>query len=101
MKKARAARLLARMAAIERMERGKVCRLTGRAHYNHQTWRDGRNIVRYVRADQVAALRQAIAGYQRFRKLAEAYADEIIRRTRAERRPSPPARSRRHPGKTG
>src|SRR6056297_828389 len=36
-------RLLERMAAIERMERGKVCQMGGRPHYNHQTWQDGKN----------------------------------------------------------
>ena len=77
-------RLLERMAAIERMERGKVCPMAGRPHYNHQTWQDGRNVVRYVPAEEVASLQQAIDGYNRFRQLAEEYADEIIRRTREE-----------------
>jgi 23S rRNA maturation mini-RNase III len=78
-------RLLERMAAIERMERGKICPMAGRPHYNHQTWQDGRNVVRYVAAQEVAALQQAIDGYNLFRKLAEEFADEIIRRTRQER----------------
>ena len=77
-------RLLERMAAIERMERGKVCPMAGRPHYNHQTWQDGRNVVRYVPAEEVASLQQAIDGYNRFRQLAEEYAGEIIRRTREE-----------------
>jgi len=72
------------MAGIGRMERGTICRMTGRAHYNHQTWRDGRNVVRYVPVDKVASLQTAIDGYALFVKLAEEYADEIIRRTRAE-----------------
>jgi len=78
-------RLLERMAAIERMERGKLCRMTGRPHYNHQTWREGRNEVRYVPRDDVAQLQKDIAGYQLFIKLAEQYADELIRRTRRDR----------------
>jgi len=73
------------MAAIEQMERGKVCPMTGRPHYNHQAWQDGRNIVRYVPAEEVASLQAAIDGYNLFRKLTEEYADEIIRRTRQER----------------
>jgi hypothetical protein len=40
--------------------------MAGRPHYNHQTWQNGRNVVRYVPAE------------------AEEYADEIIRRTRQE-----------------
>lgn len=77
-------RLLERMAAIERMERGKLCQMTGRPQYNHQTWRNGRNEVRYVPADDVEALRKAIEGYQRFIQLAEQYVDEVIRSTRRE-----------------
>ena len=76
--------LLERMAGIERMERGTICRMTGRSHYNHQTWRDGRNVVRYVPGEKAASLQEAIDGYALFTKLAEQYADEIIRRTRAE-----------------
>lgn len=78
-------RLLERMAAIERMERGKLCRMTGRPHYNHQTWRNGRNEVRYVPASEAVALQKAIEGYQLFIKLAERYADEVVRLTRRER----------------
>jgi len=73
------------MGRIERMERGVVCRMAGRPQYNHQMWRDGRNLTRYVRPDDVASLCKAIRGYALFRRLAEQYADQIIRRTRAER----------------
>lgn len=78
-------RLLERMAAVERMERGKLCRMSGRPHYNHQTWREGRNEVRYVPKDEVAELKKDIAGYQLFTKLAEQYAGEVIRASRRER----------------
>ncbi len=78
-------RLLERMAGIERMERGKLCQMGGRPHYNHQTWRNGRNEVRYVSKDEVAELKKDIAGYQQFTKLAEQYADEVIRASRRER----------------
>jgi len=86
-------RLLERMAAIERMERGKLCRMGGRPHYNHQTWQDGKNVVRYVPKDQVEDLEKDIAGYQLFMKLVEQYADEVIRVTRRER--ERPKRTRR------
>lgn len=78
-------RILGRMAAIGRMERGTLCRMTGRPHHNHQTWHNGRNEVRYVPASEVAALQKAIEGYRLFLKLAEQYADEVIRLTRRER----------------
>ena len=77
--------LLERMAGIERMERGKICQMAGRPHYNHQTWQDGLNVVHYVPADEVDELQKAINGYTLFRELAERYAEEIIRATRKER----------------
>lgn len=77
-------KILEQMAAIKRMERGKICRLAGRPHYNHQTWLDGRNVSRYVPAEEVASLQEAIDGYNLFRTLAETYADAVIERTRAE-----------------
>ena len=85
------------MARIERMERGKVCQMTGRTQYNHQTWHDGRNVVRYVPADKAAALREATEGYKLFMKLAEEYANEIIRRTRAESAQTSKAKKRPSP----
>ncbi len=82
--KERLAELLRRMGGIQRMERGKVCRMTGRAHYNHQTWHEGRNVVRYVPREHVAALQEAIEGYRLFMELARQYTDIIIERTRQE-----------------
>lgn len=82
----RAQQLLERIGRIEKMERGKICQMTGRPHYNHQTWHDGRNVVRYVRADELPELREAIAGYNLLMELTQQYADEIIRLTRKERR---------------
>ena len=79
-------RLLERMESIERMERGTLCQMGGRPHYNHQTWRGGRNEVRYVPKSEVAALKKDIAGYQLFIKLAEQYADEVIRASRRARK---------------
>jgi len=78
-------RLLERMANIERMERGKLCQMSGRPHYNHQTWRNGKNLVCYVPKNEVEELEKDIAGYQLFIKLAEEYADEVIRISRRER----------------
>jgi len=58
--------------------------MTGKSYYNHQTWQDGRNIVKYVSADNVKELQEAIKGYELFKQLIEQYADEIIRLTRAQ-----------------
>jgi len=77
-------RLLERMAAIERMERGKLCQMSPRPHYNHQTWREGKNVVRYVPAEQAPFVQEALDGYALFKRLAEEYADEVIKHTRRE-----------------
>jgi len=82
-KKAR--RLLERMAQIREMERGKICQMRGRNHFNHQTWEGGSNVVRYVRREDLEDLQQAINGYARFIELTRQYADEMIRLTRIER----------------
>lgn len=74
--------LLIQMSRIARMERGRLCRLNGRPDFNHQTWQDGRNVVRYVPRDQADEVQRAIEGYRRYMKLAEQYADKIIRKTR-------------------
>jgi hypothetical protein len=87
-----AQRLLEQMAAIREMERGKVCRMKGRDHFNHQTWQAGRNVVRYVHRDDMPELQRAIDGYNRFLILARKYADEIIRSSRREREKNPKKR---------
>ena len=77
--------LLERMAAVERMERGRLCRMGGRPHYNHQTWQNGKNVVRYVPEGEVEELKKDLAGYQQFMNLAGQYADEVIKASRRER----------------
>ena len=78
-------RLLEQMARIERMERGTLSRMGARPYYNHQTWQKGRNVVRYVPAQEVDFLKEAIEGYNLFMKLAQRYADEVIKQTRKQR----------------
>ena len=85
--------ILKEMARIETMERGTLCKMRAGPYFNHQTWRNGRNQVRYVPTPQLPALRQAIAGYRRFLSLAELYADLIIERSRAARHAPRPARN--------
>jgi hypothetical protein len=83
--------ILLEIQTIETMERGTLCKIKGGAYFNHQTWREGRNHVRYVAHGAVPALRDAIAGYRRFRRLTEEYAEAIILRSRAARTASPPS----------
>jgi len=78
--------MLKQMAQFQDMERGKLCPMRGGRYFNHQTWEQGRNVVRYVPATEVPALRKSIAGYQRFLKLTQQHAERIIRQTRQRRR---------------
>jgi len=81
----KAAGLLAAMGRIQRMERGKLCRMKGRGHFNHQEWLGGRNVVRYVPQAEVEDVQEAIDGYARFMDLVRQYVDETVRITRSER----------------
>lgn len=100
--KTKQALLLEAIRTIRRMERGRLCRLrqgpTG-AYYNHQSWEQGRNRVRYVPADHVAPLREAIAGHSRFMALVRAYSEQVIDETRRhlERQKGGSAGARRRP----
>ena len=78
-------KILDRMSRIETMERGKLCKM-GSGHFNHQTWQDGRNKVRYVPADQAVFVKKAIDGYTEFMKLAGQYVDEVEKQTRREQK---------------
>jgi len=70
------------MAAIDRMERGKLCSMQGGRYYNLQSWEGGRNVVRYVRPGDVRAVQQAVEGYNMFMNLAKRYADLVVQDTR-------------------
>ncbi len=93
--------LLKQIAQIQQMERGKLSVLgegPNGPYYKHQTWRDGKNVSRYVPRDQAPALQDAIAGYERFQQLTQQYAELVIQRTRAElasgfKKKSPPPNS--------
>jgi len=85
--------ILKQIASIQEMERGKLCRMRAGAYYNHQSWENGRNVVRYVPHQHKANLQKAIAGYQLYLKLTKSYADKIIRHTRQRQTVKPPALS--------
>ena len=70
------------MAAIERMERGKLCAMRDGRHYNLQSWEGGRNVVRYVPVAEAASVKKDVAQYKRFMELAKRYADLVVQDTR-------------------
>ncbi len=80
--------LLNQMAQIRRMDRGTIHVLRQgpqEPYYNHQCYEQGKNVSRYLRADQVSELKQAIEGYHQFEQLSAQYVDLVVGRTRAER----------------
>jgi hypothetical protein len=81
----KAQKLLIQMSEITNMERGKVCKMKGRTGFNHQTWRKGRNIVKYIQDEDISDLEHDIKQYKHFMDLVEKYADEIIKQSRIER----------------
>ena len=81
-------RLLAEMASVGRMCRGKVSvRRQGKSggeYFVLQCWRAGGNRCRYVHPARRKAYEEACEGYRRFMSLAESYADIVIARTEKE-----------------
>ena len=86
--------ILEQIRQIQHMERGKICPMRDSRYYNHQTWQSGRNVVQYVPADQISSLQEALANYQRYLELTQAYADLIIERTRQKRAKDFPKKQR-------
>ena len=76
--------ILDQMAKIQRMERGKICPMQGGRFFNHQSWENGRNVVRYVPAADVESLRMSIANYEQFMDLVQNYVSLIVQKTRME-----------------
>lgn len=77
---------LAQIAQIQSMERGNLSSLretSAGTAFKLQTWENGKNLSRYIPPDQVSAVQEAIAGYQRFETLTEQYAQQKIEETRA------------------
>jgi hypothetical protein len=76
------------LAQIQRLDRGTVSVIrqgpAGPCH-NHQCYENGRNVSRYVPAEQVTQLKAALADYQRFQQLVKQYVELMVEKTRAER----------------
>jgi hypothetical protein len=82
------AQILHRIGQIQHMEPGKLCVMRqgpNGPYYNLQWREDGKAISRYVPSDQVEAVAQNTANYERFQGLVAQYAQLIIQQTRAER----------------
>jgi len=80
--------ILQELAQIQHLDRGTVSVIRqGPAgpYHNHQCYEKGRNVSRYVPAEQVAELQAALADYQRFQQLIKQYVELMVEKTRAER----------------
>lgn len=76
------------IAQIQRMERGTVSVIRQGSqgpYYNHQCYEQGRNVSRYVPAEQVGEVKEAIQAHHRFQELAQQYVQLVVEKTRAER----------------
>jgi hypothetical protein len=83
-----AAGILGQIAAIERMEPGKLCIIRQGPqgpYFNLQSREAGKPVCRYVPREQAEVIRQNIENYRQFESLVEEYAQMIITRTREER----------------
>ena len=80
--------ILQAMNSITRMERGKLCiqRPKGGSVPFHklQSWCHGKNQTRYVPAQEVPAIQEALAGHERFQRLAQEFVDVTVAATRRE-----------------
>jgi hypothetical protein len=80
--------ILQQIAQIQRMDQGTVSIIRQGPHgpyYNHQCYENGINISRYVPAEQVPELHEAIEGYRRFQQLVKQYVQLQVEKTRSER----------------
>jgi len=81
--------ILQEMNSITRMERGKLCvqhpRASAAPFHKLQSWCHGKNQTRYVPAEEIPAIQEALAGHERFQRLAEEFVDLTVAATRRER----------------
>ena len=80
--------ILQQIAQIQRMDQGTVSVIRQGPHgpyYNHQCYQNGKNLSRYVPAQQVPELEEAIEGYRRFQELVKQYVQLQVEKTRSER----------------
>ncbi len=81
--------VLADIAAIPTLERGKLCPMRkggGRQHYNLQFWHEGKNRCEYVRKADLPAVQEAVGNWERYQALTEEYAEALEKRTRQARK---------------
>jgi hypothetical protein len=80
--------LLQDIAQIQHLDRGTLSIIRQGPegpYYNHQCYENGRNVSRYVPAEQVAELKAALDGHRQVQTLMAQYVQLMVEKTRAER----------------
>jgi len=80
--------ILQQIAQIQRMDQGVVSVLRQGPqgpYYNHQCYENGRNVSRYVPAEQVPELKEDLENYRHFQELVKQYVQLQVEKTRTER----------------
>jgi len=79
--------ILQEINTITRMERGKLCAQSrgpvSAPFYKLQCWHKGKNHTRYVPAQEVTLVKEALAGHDRFQRLAQEFVELTVAQTRA------------------
>ena len=83
--------ILAQIAQIQLMERGKLSTYSfpdrssdSGPYYKLQCWEKGKNCTRYIPPEQVPLLREALEGQAKFQELTQQYAQLVIAETREQ-----------------
>jgi len=81
---------IAQMATITRMERGHLSVIRtdpdGHPYFNLQRRVNGRNLTEYIPREEVPAVQEHIAAYERFKQLVEEHLSEVSETSRQERK---------------
>ena len=81
---------IAQMATITRMERGHLSVIRtdpdGHPYYNLQRREDGRNVTEYIPREEIPAVQEHIAAYERFKQLVDEHLNEVSENSRQERK---------------
>jgi hypothetical protein len=81
--------ILLQIAQIRSMEQGKLSSYSfeerssnAGPYYKLQHWQNGKNHTRYVSAEHLPLVEEALSGYAKFRELTDQYAQLVIEETR-------------------
>lgn len=81
---------IAKIAAITRMERGRLSVIrtdsNGKPFYNLQRREDGRNVTEYISREDIPIVQENIAAYEEFKQLVDEHLNEVSAQSREARK---------------